>query len=616
MRLATGLSKGSRDKMSSDQSARQSWKSGRLAAPYPAFFRVLRIGLVVATIGFVWPSILAQDADLIVHSGKILTVDSEDSVVEAMAVRNGRIVAVGSTAEVIELQGADTEVINLEGKTVIPGLIDSHTHPGGASMTEFDHPIPDMRSIGDVLSYIRQRASVLNDGDWIRVRQVFITRLDEQRYPTRQELDEAAPKNPVVFSTGPDAALNSLALEAFGIDRNYEDDGVGRIERDPQTGEPTGVIRKYEHYIDVPENTGTKEPTEEDRYQRLKRLIADYNANGLTTIGDRSAGPSALDRYKRLYENGELTVRVAASHYINTDGDLNGVLSNIKKVGVHPLVRGDHMLRIVGIKTFLDGGMLTGSAYMRQPWGVSDIYSIDDPEYRGVRFIPPDRLEPIVATTIKSGLQFTAHSVGDGAVHLLLDTYEKLHDRGLPVRETRSSITHSNFMSLEAVQMMKRLGVVADIQPAWLYLDTRTLSVQFGNDRLRYFQPLKTIFEHGAIAGGGSDHMQKIGGLRSINPYNPFLGMWVTITRKARGYKGSLHSLESLSREQALRFYTWNNAYLLRQEDRTGSLEEGKFADFVILDRDFLTCPVEEIKDIQPLRTYLNGEPVFVREGN
>lgn len=576
--------------------------------------RFLRLSLVAGLLTIIWPSLLAQDADLIVHSGKILTVDSNNSVVEAIAVRDGRIIALGNDEEVLQLRGTNSRVIDLEGKTVVPGLIDSHTHPSGASMTEFDHPIPDMRSVGDVLSYIRGRANTLNDGDWIRVRQVFITRLEEQRYPTRQELDEAAPNNPVVFSTGPDAALNSLALEAFGIDKDYHDDGVGRIERDSQTGEPTGIIRKYGHYIDVPENTGSKSPTERDRYQRLKMLIADYNANGLTTIGDRSASPSALDRYQKLYENGDLTVRVAASHYIDTDGDLSQVLANIEKVAAHPLVRGDHMLRIVGIKTFLDGGMLTGSAYMREPWGVSKIYSIDDPEYRGVRFIPPDRLEEIVAKAIKSGLQFTAHSVGDGAVHLLLDTYEKLHDQALPVKATRSSITHSNFMSLEAVQMMKRLGVVADIQPAWLYLDTRTLSVQFGNDRLRYFQPLKTIFEHGAIAGGGSDHMQKIGGLRSINPYNPFLGMWVAITRKARGYEGSLHPEEALTREQALRFYTWNNAYLLRQEDRIGSLEEGKFADFAILDRDFLDCPVDEIRDIQPVATYLNGQPVFVRE--
>src|SRR6185436_19950171 len=172
---------------------------------------------------------------------------------------------------------------------------------------------------------------------------------------------------------------------------------------------------------------------------------------------------------------------------------------------------------IVGIKTYLDGGMLTGSAYMREPWGVSDIYSIRDPQYRGILKIPQDQLNAIVLATIESGLQFTAHSVGDGAVHNLLDAYAAAN-KVKPIRPTRPCITHSNFMSREAVEKMIELGVVCDIQPAWLYLDAHTLTNQFGYDRLRYFQPLKTIFEQGAVAGGGSDHMQKIGSLRSINP--------------------------------------------------------------------------------------------------
>jgi predicted amidohydrolase YtcJ len=144
-------------------------------------------------------------------------------------------------------------------------------------------------------------------------------------------------------------------------------------------------------------------------------------------------------------------------------------------------------------------------------------------------------------------------------VHTLLDAYEAVN-REIPVASTRPCITHSNFMSREAIEQAKRLGVVVDIQPAWLYLDTKTLSAQFGLDRLRYFQPLQTLFESGVIAGGGSDHMQKIGSLRSINPYNPFLGMWVAISRKAKGYEGRLHPEEALSREQAIRFYTINNA--------------------------------------------------------
>jgi predicted amidohydrolase YtcJ len=137
---------------------------------------------------------------------------------------------------------------------------------------------------------------------------------------------------------------------------------------------------------------------------------------------------------------------------------------------------------------------------------------------------------------------------------------------------------------------------------------------QFGNDRLRWFQPLHSLFEAGAIAGGGSDHMQKIGAMRAINPYHPFLGMWVTITRQAKNFDGTLHIEEALTREQAIRFYTANNAYLLFREKDTGSLEPGKFADFIVLDTDILTCPVEAIPKTKVLRTYLAGKSVFVRD--
>jgi predicted amidohydrolase YtcJ len=261
---------------------------------------------------------------------------------------------------------------------------------------------------------------------------------------------------------------------------------------------------------------------------------------------------------------------------------------------------------------YLDGGMLTGSAYMQKPWGVSKIYAIDDPSYRGVLFIPPERLVPIVRTTVENDLQFTAHSVGDGAVQTLLDAYESVN-KDTPIAPTRPSITHSNFMSRESIDQAARLGVSVDIQPAWLYLDTRTLVAQFGTERLRYFQPLRSLFEASVTAGGGSDHMQKVGSLRSINPYNPFLGMWVTIARRAKGYEGSLHPEEALTREQAIRFYTINNARLLFLEDQVGSLEVGKLADFIILDRDILTCAEDEIREIQVLATYLGGKLVYER---
>jgi predicted amidohydrolase YtcJ len=270
------------------------------------------------------------------------------------------------------------------------------------------------------------------------------------------------------------------------------------------------------------------------------------------------------------------------------------------------------MLRIIGVKVFLDGGMLTGSAYMREPWGVSEIYAIDDPNYRGVLFIPKERLLPMVRTATECGLQFTAHSVGDGAVHTLLEVYEEVN-KTTPIQKMRHCITHSNFMSAEAVEKVAGLGAIPLIQPAWLYLDTRTLVKHFGYERLRYFQPLKSIVESGGIAAGGSDHMQKIGSLRSINPYNPFLGMWTAITRRAKWYDGQLHHEEALAREQAISFYTVNCALALLQEKDIGSLEKGKLADFIIVDTDLLTCPVDAIKDTQVLKTYLDGRLVFQR---
>jgi predicted amidohydrolase YtcJ len=565
--------------------------------------------LTILILAFAAAPALAADPDLILHHGKVVTVDKNFSTQQAIAVGGDRILCVGTNDEVLRTKGPHTRLLDLHGQTVLPGLIDSHVHPTGACMTEFDHPVPDMQSIADVLTYIQNRARVLAPGDWIEVQQVFITRLREQRYPTGAELDRVAPRNPVVFATGPDASLNSLALKLSKIDRDFKvtDGGPGFAEKDPKTGEPTGILRSCTRYVHA--RPSGRQPTELDHVERLLRLFADYNGAGLTTICDRDAYPEAIDRYRRLLARDKLTLRIAVSHHVDTLGSIQHVQESVRKVARDPLCKPNPRLRIIGIKTYLDGGMLTGSAYMRQPWGVSAMYGITDPKYRGVLFIPHDRLLPIVRTAMECGLQFTAHSVGDGAVHTLVDVYEELA-RTMPIRKTRPCVTHANFISAEDVGRIARLGVLTDIQPAWLYLDTRTLVKQFGYERLRDFQRLHDLFEAGAVTGGGSDHMQKIGSLRSVNPYNPFLGMWTTITRRARWYEGRLHPEQALTREQALRFYTINNARIVFLEDQVGSLEAGKRADLIVVDRDLLTCPVDDIKDTHVLRTYVDGKLV------
>jgi predicted amidohydrolase YtcJ len=551
-----------------------------------------------------------NEADLILHHGKVITADSNFSIQQALAVKGDRLIGVGTDDEVLKSRGSRTVLVDLGGKTVLPGLIDSHTHPTGACLTEFDHPVPQMDTIGDVLSYVRMRAEALGPGKWIVVRQVFVTRLKEQRYPTRDELDKAAPVNPVLFSTGPDASLNTLAMKLSGIDKDFRPEGPGKVEKDGATGEPSGIIRNLTRYVKV--DPPERKPTDADQDRQLAALFKDYNSVGLTAVIDRNADASSVDRYSRLHREGALTVRVGISRGIDNLGPLDDILKEIRLVASHPLTKGGPRLRIVGVKAFLDGGMLTGSAYMREPWGVSRTYAINDPAYRGVLFIPRDRLVPMVREAVASNLQFTAHSVGDGAVDALLDAYEEVNKQ-TPVALTRPCLTHANFMTREAIARAARLGVVVDVQPAWLYLDAKTLLAQFGDERLRVFQPLRSLFAAGVFVGGGSDHMQKVGSLRSINPYNPFLGMSVAITRRARGGLPVLHPEEAISREQAIRLYTSNNARLLFLEDRIGSLEAGKQADFVIIDRDILTCPAGEIATTSALSTYLDGVRVFER---
>jgi predicted amidohydrolase YtcJ len=569
--------------------------------------------LVLILLGFVVTACQREPAPShVFHNGKIVTVDPQFRTVEAMAVRDGRILAAGTNTEILELAGSGTERVDLGGKTVLPGLIDSHVHAPGASMYEFEAPVPDMESIEDVLAYFRERAGKTEPGRWITLSQVFITRLREQRYPTRAELDRAAPRHPVAFRTGPDASLNSMALSMSGIDATFTvpEGEPCRVERDGR-GQPTGILRNCGRYIRS--GSAGSSPSDADRLGRLKQLLADYNSVGITSIVDANASKDGIELYRTLRDQNALTCRTFLAFGVDAQAPLDRIEAAIREAASHPLHEYDEMLWLRGVKAFMDGGMLTGSAFMRQPWGVSKIYAIDDPEYRGVRFIEPEKLYQIAKLALAHDLQFTAHSQGDAAVDAMVDAYERINRDDFPVRDRRPSITHASFMSPEAIAKMKTLGVVANLQPAWLYLDGTTLRQHFGVDRLAYFHPYRTLFEQGVMAGGGSDHMQKIGSLRSINPYNPFLGMWTTLERRPRGSDAPLRPEQNLTREQAIRLYTINNAFLTFEEARKGSLEPGKLADFIVLDRDILSCPVDQVKDIKVEATYLGGARVYVR---
>ena len=291
-------------------------------------------------------------------------------------------------------------------------------------------------------------------------------------------------------------------------------------------------------------------------------------------------------------------------------GSIESIQKRLDQTANHPLHAYNNQLWLRGVKIFLDGGMLTGSAYMREPWGLSSSYGIEDPEYRGMRYVDPGKLYEIAKYALERDLQFTAHAVGDGAVETLVNAYSRIAENDFPVREMRPCVTHCNFMSEDAIAKMAEHGIVADLQPAWLYLDGSTLAHHFGESRLTWFQPYRELFEKGVVVGGGSDHMQKIGSLRAVNPYNPFLGMWIALTRQPRWMDEPLHPRQRISREQAIRLYTINNAFLTFEEKEKGSLEVGKLADFIVLDRDILNCPMEEVRKIEVKETWLGGTRV------
>ena len=556
----------------------------------------------------------AQPADLILNNAKIITVDPQFHIASSIAIRADRIVAVGASQAVAKFAGPQTRQIDLKGKTVLPGLMDSHVHSSEAAMYEFDHPVPEMETVADVLTYLRSRAAVAKPGDWIVLRQVFVTRLRDQRFPTRAELDTVAPRNPVYFGTGPDASVNSMALSLSGIDKNFRitDGKPGRIERSA-SGEPTGILRNCNRLIKF--HSGDKIPTDADRLQRLKMMLADYNSVGLTSISERDLNDAGIELYRRLRDQGELNCRTYVMYSVDAEMPVDQIEQKMLAASQSPLHRYNNMLWVRGIKTYMDGGMLTGSAYMLKPWGVSKVYSIDDPSYRGMRYIEAGKLFEIARFALKHELQYTAHSVGDGAVQAMIDAYSEINNE-FPVAQARPCITHSNFIPPGAIPKIKALGIVLDMQPDWLWLDGATLRKQFGNERMAGFQPYKSLFDAGVTVGGGSDHMQKIGSLRSINPYNPFLGMWIALTRQPRWTDEPLHPEQRITREQAIRLYTINNAYLTFEEKEKGSLEPGKLADLIVLDRDILTCPVDEVRTIQVTQTYLGGRVVWSQKNN
>ncbi|MCZ2344132.1 MAG: amidohydrolase [Bacteroidales bacterium] len=575
----------------------------------------------IAFLSLSWavPLLGAPPADLIVDHAKVVTVDAQFSMAEAVAIRDGKIVAVGKSADMAALRGPQTRVIDAQGRMVLPGLYDSHVHPLGAALSEVRETIPNLKSLAEIFAYIRAETERKPAGTWIVIRYAFPTRLREARFPTKAELDAVAPHHPVLYHGGPAGVANSLALKVSGVDRNTKDPRHGRIVRDPKTGEPTGMLRNAYGVLKM-NNTGLSSSTagnapltEAEKIAAVKKLFAEYNKLGLTSVGDRNGSRGNLDIYLKLKKAGELTVRVNVARSFSAGGSAGEVAKRLDAlIGPDgqggPTGTGDEWVRIGPIKMFLDGGMLSGTAFMRQPWPKGATYQVTEDDYRGLLFIDPEDLKTTVSVAAQKNWQVTAHCAGEAGMDTLLDAYA-FANRMTPIQKHRFCITHANFPSQHNLERCRELGVCADVQPAWLYLDGATLVKELDAKRTRWFQPFHTWLQYTTI-GGGSDHMLRLDPLESTNPWSPWLGIWVAVTRTL-AHGGAVHEpSERLSREQAIRLYTINNAYLHHEEQEKGSLEVGKLADLILIDRDLLTCPEAAIQNTKVLLTLVGGKIV------
>ncbi len=543
-------------------------------------------------------------ADALYYNGKIVTMWPERPVVESMTVAAGRILDVGTTQLVGRKAGPRTVQINLRGKTVVPGLIDSHVHPIKAALAESDGEIPVLRSFKDIRAHVQD--ALAGRAGLVFVPKVYSTRLEEGRYPNRWEIDSYSEDRPVVLDNGYAAVLNSAALRLAGITASTPDPANGKLIRDGQ-GVPTGLVIGARQLLSP--LLETRIYSHEENVTALEAMQRAYSRAGLTSVIDRSQTPAGLRAYQELWSKRALRVRTYATRTVNAERPLDEVLAEIEGLG-QVTGHGDEMFRIGSLKVILDGGILLGTAYMRAPYGENtQVYGFDDPGYRGVLRIRRSKLRQIVSLAARLGWQMTAHTAGGGSTDLLLETYEEV-SREVAIRHRRFTLTHANLLSGEAIRRAARLGVVVDMQPAWYHFDGPALSRVLGSERMASLHPYRSIIDAGVVVAGGSDHMIKFDPRESINPYDPFFGMWVAVTRIAAD--GSVHNPEQrVSREEALRMWTWNAAYLSFEEDVKGSLEPGKYADFAILDRDILRCPVEDLRETKVLETVLGGKTVF-----
>jgi predicted amidohydrolase YtcJ len=539
-----------------------------------------------------WKDLLIVNAKIWTGGGRYSEPTATSIQPSGMLVRNGRIAAIGSDLHVYSYATDETRVIDAQGLRIIPGITDSHAHIIGGGFQLERLNLRDVKNKSAFIAAVKSEVRRLSKGEWVLGGRWSVDSWESQAAPHKSWLDPVTGDVPVFLSRmdGHEALVNSAALKLAGItSAGPEDPKGGEIQRNPKTGEPTGILKESAKGL-VSRHIPT--PSAERRYEALLRAMKYANSLGITSIHDLSS-PADLEAYRRAKEEGALSVRITT--YLSVS-DWAGYVDKISGYRLY----GD-MVHLAGFKGYMDGAMGSRTAYMREPY---DDLPKDHPYPCGqlnAMADPPERFKQAVAMVDERGFQLAVHAIGDEANHQLLDAYAYAAERKSG-RRVRHRVEHAQHLLVEDIPRFAKLGVVASMQPFHKADDGRYAEKAIGKSRLAGSYAFRQLVDSRALVIFGSDW--------PVVTLNPFAGIDSAVNAKTLSGDVWLAS-HSLSVEEAIRAYTVMPPRAIRRDDRLGTLEIGKYADFLILSDDPFTFPKEDIGAIKVVKTFVGGKMVY-----
>ena len=541
-------------------------------------------------------------ADLILFDGKVYTVDANRSWAEAVAVIDGKIAYVGSSSGAKKYKGPNTRLVDLDGKMVLPGFQDAHVHPIEAGMAYLGCSLHDGKSVEDYVLIVKECAQQSPEATFIDVGG-WTMDLFEDGLPDKRLLDEVVSDRPVILksASGHQLWVNSKTLKIAGIDAETPDPPRGRIDRYKNSKEPSGSLQ---------ENSAmnlafsTRPAYSADQMQAALQFGQHYlNQYGVTTVQDallKLDGNEAYvggPTYMAMDRAGDLTIRVVGALVWNTDSGLEQLsrITDARERFKTPLFSAP------SVKIWLDGVMEVHTAALLAP------YSDREDGYSGELLIKPEQLDVVVSQLDALGFQIHFHAIGDAAVRQSLDSLELARQKN-GVRDSRHHMSHIQLFDPADIPRLETLNVVANFQPYWAWADkfiTELTIPKLGADRSKWLYPIRSVLDTGAVVAFGSDWFVTAG--------NPLLGIETAITRRdpLTNFSDPFLEDERINLADAIEAYTINSAYVNFIDDETGSIEEGKLADLIVLDNNLFELAPNEISDAQVLLTLLEGNPVY-----